>query len=735
MKRIIFISLILTSLLVSFCACGHEHSYEQAWSYDESHHWHQTTCSHGEGERSAHIFVELSSTTSICSVCGYEIINDDTTSFLDYTNEYEIESGICDINIENISGTEGAYTIENNILTFSGLNEDSVYSISGKLDGSIIIDIGDEYKLDLELCGFSLSSTTTNPITILSGDKISITAKKDTENSIYDGREAIDEDDGSLYSGAIHSEADLEICGNGALTVLSSFNNGIHSKDDLEIKNLTLNVSCSDNALKGNDEVVIKNANVTLISTKGDAIKTSNSDVSSNGKQRGNITITDSTVAIYSACDGIDASHNVIIEGESSSLNIYTAKYSKFSEDADADEEELEDSRYIRFTSDKYYYSIKYYNSDDDYKWVNAEYYKSVSGGRTTYYYYSLPILEGYSQFKFFLYDSANLQGQENDYLVSSDYISWNKEYDTFALSSRGGSLSYNWTNYSSTITDMGGFGGPGGFGGMSEGNSDKSELSAKGIKANNEIIVNDGSIYIKAYDDAIHAKNDEALENGVAPLGNLTINGGNLVIYASDDGLHADGTLSITDGNISIIQAYEGIEGYTVSISGGAISVTSSDDGINSTATSGTAISICGGYIYIYSKGDGIDANTRTSYEGIIFTGGNTVVICNSNGNSALDTEQGYTYNDGYVIAINTAGGMSSETEHGYNFQSYASTKALSLSQEEYLVIDNGEILTLKMPASISNAKVVFLGDSSADISTSEKTDCALDQNGVCWN
>ena len=323
--------------------------------------------------------------------------------------------------------------------------------------------------------------------------------------------------------------------------------------------------------------------------------------------------------------------------------------------------------------------------------------------------------------------------GQDSEYLVSSDYLSWNEEYDTFALSSRGGSVSYNWTNYSSTITDMG-MGGPGGFGGMNEGNSDKGEYSTKGIKADNEIVINDGNIYIKAYDDAIHANSDVTLENGATPLGNVTINGGNLVIYSSDDGLHADGALLVTAGNISIISSYEGIEGYTVSISGGKTSITSLDDGINSTTSSGIAISISGGELYIYAKGDGIDANTRTAYEGIVFTGGKAVVICNSNGNSALDTEQGYTYDSGYVLAIGSAGGMSSETEHGYNFQSYATTATLSLSNEKYLEVNGGKLLTLKMPTSINNARVVFLGDDSADISTNEKADADLDQNGVCW-
>ena len=386
MKRLIFIFMILTALLAVLSSCGHEHSYEEEWSYDESDHWHETTCSHGDGEKSAHIFTELG-ISSVCSVCGYENVDDTGDDFVASADELEVQSGLCDVDIKYISGTDSAYKIDGSTITFSGLTENSVYSISGELDGSIIIDIGDEYKLDLEFTGFALSSTTTNPITVLSGDKVSITAKKDTQNSIYDGRGAIDESDDSLFSGAIHSACDLEICGKGELTLISISNNGIHSKKDLEIKNLSLNISCVDNALKGNDSVEITDADLTLIATKGDGIKTTNSDVSSSGNQRGNIVITSSQVDIYSACDGIDASHDVLIEGEKTSLSIYTDKHSKYSENVEPDEEEKENARYIRFTSDLYYYSVKYYNSDNDYTWVNAQYYKSVSGGRTTYYY------------------------------------------------------------------------------------------------------------------------------------------------------------------------------------------------------------------------------------------------------------------------------------------------------------------------------------------------------------
>ena len=85
-------------------------------------------------------------------------------------------------------------------------------------------------------------SSDTNPITVLSGNEVSIKAQKDTSNYIYDTRSAVAENDTASYSGAIHSEVDLEIGGKGNLFVVSSNNNGIHSKNDLQVQMTAYNL-------------------------------------------------------------------------------------------------------------------------------------------------------------------------------------------------------------------------------------------------------------------------------------------------------------------------------------------------------------------------------------------------------------------------------------------------------------------------------------------------------------
>ena len=216
----------------------------------------------------------------------------------------------------------------------------------------------------------------------------------------------------TLLSGAIHSDVDLEIGGKGTLIVISENNNGIHSKDDLQIKNLSLYVACIDNALKGNDGVEIEGGNTLLIASGGDCIKTSKSDVSAKGNQRGSITITGGTHTLYAACDGIDAAYDVNIDDSTTMLNIFTDKYSNYSKEVTATESDV---NYIRFTSNRYHYSVKYYNSDTDYVWVNAEYHSMVSGSRTNYYYYSYPKMTGYTKQQFFIYETEAQRGQEEE--------------------------------------------------------------------------------------------------------------------------------------------------------------------------------------------------------------------------------------------------------------------------------------------------------------------------------
>ncbi len=286
MKRFISITTLLLALLTVFSSCGGDGYVDPVIG--------------GEGTTEGFIPEGEGGITAEGTDIGFEHVVENIETTLTVT---------C------TEGTPNAYTLENGILTFSGLTADTIYTVTGNLGGHIVIDAGEDYQFELVLQGALIQSTDESPVIVKSGDKVTLTAKKDTQNYIYDLREAVDSTLEEVYSGAIHSECDLQIGGKGSLTVESKNNNGIHSKDDLEIKNLNLTVTSVDNALKGNDSVTVESGKLVLISRAGDGIKTSNSDISDKGNQRGNVSLLGGQIDIYAACDGIDASHNAIVEG------------------------------------------------------------------------------------------------------------------------------------------------------------------------------------------------------------------------------------------------------------------------------------------------------------------------------------------------------------------------------------------------------------------------------------
>lgn len=103
----------------------------------------------------------------------------------------------------------------------------------------------------------------------------------------------------------------------------------------------------------------------------------------------------------------------------------------------------------------------------------------------------------------------------------------------------------------------------------------------------NGELYIESGSIGISAEDDGIHT------------VGGITLLAGALDIDAGDDGIHSDSSISLADGVVlSISRCYEGIEAPAIDITGGDITVYSTDDGINA----------CGGSSAGGFGGDGSD-------------------------------------------------------------------------------------------------------------------------------
>ncbi|MDE5584606.1 MAG: carbohydrate-binding domain-containing protein [Ruminococcus sp.] len=259
-----------------------------------------------------------------------------------------------------------------------------------------------------------------------------------------------------------------------------------------------------------------------------------------------------------------------------------------------------------------------------------------------------------------------------------------------------------------------GGFGG--GFGGgMQDGNSNKTDISAKGIKSvgiydtagttwqsGGNITINGGNITVDSSDDSLHCG------------GNININGGTFRLASADDALHSDHNLTLgneggayDDFNIYVTKCYEGVEGENIYQHSGTVVVKADDDGYNAAggadgsgsgnnmgwnqggrpggmggSSGNNTLSITGGIAIVQSASgdhDAFDSNGGINITGgvVIANGqecldcdgtksitGGTVIECSSQGNGTVSANTQFTVADGsgnVVISFVTMQGMGS--------------------------------------------------------------------------
>ena len=161
-------------------------------------------------------------------------------------------------------------------------------------------------------------------------------------------------------------------------------------------------------------------------------------------------------------------------------------------------------------------------------------------------------------------------------------------------------------------------------------------------VRANDGILISDGTLTLTAGTDGLHAEN-----NDDDTLGNITVTGGTLTINVADDGVHANTLLQI-DGGTFDITAAEGLEATYVKINNGDITISASDDGVNAAQKSSAytpTVEINGGTLTIVMGAgdtDGVDSNGN-----IIVTGGYIDIT----GQSSFDYDGTAQYTGGVII------------------------------------------------------------------------------------
>ncbi len=530
-----------------------------------------------------------------------------------------------------VSAPDGVrVTYEGGVCT---VTEPGEYTLSGRLDGRIAVDAGDG-EVTLILNGCSVYCADGSPISFISCGGAAVKAAEGSYNTVSDLRTG----DASLLSGtdgnddaAIYSSCDLKINGKGTLIVTSSYDNGIKSKDDLKIKNVTLKVTSPGCALKGNDSVSIESGSLILVSEQSDCVKTKNTGVSAKGNQRGNVQISGGCVDIYAACDGISAAYDALISGDCV-INVYTASYA--GQDASSSGE-----LYLIVPRTSYSESLDYFayfSGDNGGVWRRFEYETMVYSGRNASYYGLLTSIPANSTGVAFFTVSKG-----------SDPSSVYTDVDTRAINTAMNGYLY----VSETSGEISGDWVQLGSGGR---NSEKTTYSSKGVKAGNSVTVDGGTIGIYSKDDGIHANADK-LDSGASGKGDVTVNGGSVTITAADDGIHADSVLTVNGGYINVIKSHEGLEGNVIRINGGTVYVYGGDDGLNACkGASSPLIDITGGYLEVTTPSgdtDGIDSNGSITVSGglVIVKGGA------SNGGMAgsVDADGSVSVTGGTVIAL----------------------------------------------------------------------------------
>ncbi|GMO43888.1 MAG: carbohydrate-binding domain-containing protein [Termitinemataceae bacterium] len=203
-----------------------------------------------------------------------------------------------------------------NTITITGSSAET-YALSGTLsDGQVIIDVSKSVNLILN--GVSITSEKGSPLSLFNSKKKTITLAEGTQNYLTDAAvytsfyKAADEEPNA----ALFSKKALSINGTGTLTVNGKNNNGIGCKDNLKIMSGTITISAKNNALKGNDSVVIKGGNINITSIE-DGIKSDSEDEGAGYVYIGG----EAAVSITSMQDGIQAYRAVHIL-ENAALNI-----------------------------------------------------------------------------------------------------------------------------------------------------------------------------------------------------------------------------------------------------------------------------------------------------------------------------------------------------------------------------------------------------------------------------
>ncbi len=469
-----------------------------------------------------------------------------TFSVADITKMYVSDDEVTDNTVTvSYSGTTATVTVAGNIARYvsptitnahvSIVQSDDVsddtcgeitYTISGtSADGEFTME--GTYKASLELNGLTLTNPSGAPLNIQDGKRIELSVKKSTENTLTDGS------DGD-WKGCVVCKGHLELKGKGTLNVYGNTAHGIFAKEYVTMKNCTVNVlSAVKDGVNCNQYFLMESGTLNISGVSDDGVQVSyKDDTDRDEEDTGALTVTGGTlnIAVTSACaKGLKAEGDLTISD--GSVTITTTGGGAW----DSDDAETKASSCIAADGNIVIGggTLSLSSTGSGGKGINGDGTLTVNGGDIT----------------------VSTTGGMYAYVNGKEYTNYTGSTDNLKSAQKStpkgirieGNVVINGGTINVSTTGNG----------------------AEGIESKAELTVNDGTIVVNAYDDAINSGS------------HMYINGGNVTVVASDnDGLDSNGNMYINGGYIMAFGTSSpecGIDaneegGYSVYFTGGTL-------------------------------------------------------------------------------------------------------------------------------------------------------------------
>ena len=253
---------------------------------------------------------EASAADTAADTAAESFVYSEVFSDRDLSGEYDTSEAV------TITLNGSGATADSDLVQISGSNVSilgaGTYVLTGTLDnGSVIVDAGEEDKVQLVLDGVSIRSDTFAALYVKQADKVFVTLADGTTSSLSNGGSftPIDEND---VDAVVYSRDDVTFNGTGSLQISSPAGHGIVGKDELTFTAGVYEITATDNAIRARDGIAIADGSFT-VTAGNDGLHAENND----DETLGSIYIAGGTFTVNASDDGLYATTLLQIDGGS----------------------------------------------------------------------------------------------------------------------------------------------------------------------------------------------------------------------------------------------------------------------------------------------------------------------------------------------------------------------------------------------------------------------------------